>query len=112
MKTMIYICFRGGRYEDKRLPAPWDDAAWKTWKAEKPLTPWGTIPVLDYQGLVIGQSTAASRLTRTENEKLQETRHRVLTFFFKGSLPKSLVLRGRIMLSRLKLTRSSMSSWI
>ena len=77
MKTMIYICFRGGRYEDKRLPAPWDDAAWKTWKAEKPLTPWGTIPVLDYQGLVIGQSTAASRLTRAENVELQGTRQRV-----------------------------------
>ena len=67
----------GGRYEDKRLPAPWDDAAWKTWKAEKPLTPWGTIPVLDYQGLVIGQSTAASRLTRAETVELQESRQRV-----------------------------------
>ena len=67
----------GVRYEDKRLPAPWDDAAWKTWKAEKPLTPWGTIPVLDYQGLVIGQSTAASRLTRAETVELQETRQRV-----------------------------------
>ena len=66
-----------GRYEDKRLPAPWDEAAWKTWKAEKPLTPWGTIPVLDYQGLVIGQSTAASRLTRAENVELQETWQRV-----------------------------------
>ena len=83
VKTII---IRGGRYEDKRLPAPWDDAAWKTWKAEKPLTPWGTIPVLDYQGLVIGQSTAASRLTRAETVELQESRQRVLTLFLKGSL--------------------------
>ena len=40
------------------------------------MTPWGTIPVLDYQGLVIGQSTAASRLTRTETVELQESRQR------------------------------------
>ena len=50
------------RYEDKRLPTPWED--FKTWKAEKPLTPWGTVPVLNYDGLVIGQSTAANRLNK------------------------------------------------
>ena len=44
------------------------------------------------------------------NYRKHSKEHRPL--FLKGSLPKSLVLRGRIMLSRLKLTRSSMSSWI
>ena len=59
------------RYQDKRLPAPWDDV--KPWKAEKPLTPWGTVPVLDYDGVVIGQSTAANRSAKTMIKTLTNT---------------------------------------
>jgi len=60
----LLLALAGKKYEDKRLPAPWDDV--KPWKAEKPLTPWGTVPVLDYDGVVIGQSTAANRFLAKE----------------------------------------------
>ena len=36
------------------------------WAKEKPLTPWGTVPVLTYEGQTIGQSVAASRLLARE----------------------------------------------
>ena len=36
------------------------------WAKEKPLTPWGTVPVLTYEGRTIGQSVAASRLLARE----------------------------------------------
>ena len=65
------------RYEDKRLPAPWEDV--KTWQAEKPLTPWGTVPVLNYDGIVIGQSTAANRLTETVTKTLTNTMPKTMT---------------------------------
>ena len=36
------------------------------WAKEKPLTPWGTVPVLTYEGQTIGQSVAASRFLARE----------------------------------------------
>ena len=65
------------RYEDKRLPAPWDDV--KPWKAEKPLTPWGTVPVLDYDGVVIGQSTSANRSAKTMIKTLTNNMLKTMT---------------------------------
>ena len=94
------------RYEDKRIPVPWEDV--KTWQAEKPLTPWGTVPVLDYDGLVIGQSTAANRLTNTMTLTYVTT----MIISASGSLPRSLDSLARTMLSRHRPTRWSTSSLI
>ena len=95
------------RYEDKRIPVPWEDV--KTWKAEKPLTPWGTVPVLDYDGLVIGQSTAANRLTKTMT---LASMTKTMIISAPGSLLRSLDSLARTMLSRHRPTRWSTSSLI
>ena len=94
------------RYEDKRIPVPWEDV--KTWQAGKPLTPWGTVPVLDYDGLVIGQSTAANRLTKN----MTLTSLTTMIISTPGSLPRSLDSLARTMLSRHRPMRWSTSSLI
>jgi len=49
----------GIKYEDKRIE--------KTdWPAFKPTTPWGSVPILEVDGKVVGQSLAIARLVAKE----------------------------------------------
>merc|ERR1712198_640729 len=49
----LVLAYAGAKYEDVRLPAPWD--------APKPTTPYGQCPLLEWDGEVIAQSMAITR---------------------------------------------------
>merc|ERR1711915_237309 len=46
----LLLAYAGAKYENKRIPAPWDDMA--PWTALKPNTPWGQLPILEVDGEV------------------------------------------------------------
>jgi len=50
----MVLAYAGVPFEDRRI----DQDQWKKMKAE---TPWGSLPILEYDGQVIGQSKAVSR---------------------------------------------------
>merc|ERR1712173_108412 len=60
----LLLAYAGAKYEDERLPAPWDNMA--PWAALKPNTPWGQLPLLSWDGEVIAQSMACSRFLARE----------------------------------------------
>merc|ERR1712001_613102 len=49
----------GAKYDDVRLPAPWDNP--KPWATLKPTTPYGQCPLLEWDGEIIAQSMAITR---------------------------------------------------
>merc|ERR1712154_40127 len=55
----LLLAYAGSKYEDERLPAPWDNMA--PWTTLKPNTPWGQVPLLSWDGEVIAQSMACAR---------------------------------------------------
>ena len=55
----LVLAYAGAKYDDVRLPAPWDNP--KPWAALKPTTPYGQCPLLEWDGEVIAQSMAITR---------------------------------------------------
>ena len=55
----LVLAYAGAKYEDVRLPAPWDNP--KPWADLKPNTPYGQCPLLEWDGEVIAQSMAITR---------------------------------------------------
>merc|ERR1712117_24207 len=53
----IMLAYGGIKYEDERIPPPWDPTS--TWASLKPTTPFGQLPVLNWDGVEICQSMAA-----------------------------------------------------
>ena len=51
----------GKKFEDYRLPLPFEEEGRAGWIELKPTLPWGTLPVMEYGGLVLGQSLAINR---------------------------------------------------
>merc|ERR1712168_55826 len=85
----LLLAYAGSKYEDERLPAPWDNMApcslgqhgsllpgttwlpapWDNmapWTTLKPNTPWGQVPLLAWDGEVIAQSMACARFLARE----------------------------------------------
>ena len=62
-RSPIYLCsFKAGvEYEDKRLAAPFDEAAAAAWQAFKPTTPFGQLPMLTVDDVVVCQSMTVAR---------------------------------------------------
>jgi len=60
----LLLAQAGKKFEDNRLPPPWVDPT--PWTELKPKTPWGTVPLLEYDGVVIGQSVACARFLAKE----------------------------------------------
>ena len=52
------------KFEDKRIPAPWDDM--ENWQKIKPTTPFGQVPLLEVDGEQISQSIAIARYCAKE----------------------------------------------
>ena len=57
----LVLAYAGAKYDDVRLPAPWDNP--KPWAALKPTTPYGQCPLLEWDGEEIAQSMAITRST-------------------------------------------------
>jgi len=55
----LVLAYAGAKYDDVRLPAPWDNP--KPWATLKPTTPYGQCPLLEWDGEVIAQSMAITR---------------------------------------------------
>merc|ERR1711874_485743 len=55
----LLLAYGGVKYEDERIPPPWDPTS--TWATLKPTTPFGQLPVLNWDGVEICQSMAAAR---------------------------------------------------
>merc|ERR1712203_904765 len=55
----LVLAYAGAKYDDVRLPAPWDNP--KPWATLKPTTPYGQCPLLEWEGEVIAQSMAITR---------------------------------------------------
>merc|ERR1712212_1297066 len=55
----LVLAYAGAKYDDVRLPAPWDNP--KPWAALKPTTPYGQCPLLEWDGEEIAQSMAITR---------------------------------------------------
>merc|ERR1711970_1003850 len=62
--SRLLLAYAGKQYEDNRITPFWEDPA--PWTALKPTTPWGTMPLLEYDGVVIGQSMAVARFLAKE----------------------------------------------
>ena len=62
--SRLLLAYAGAKYEDERLPAPWDNMA--PWTALKPQTPWGQVPLLSWDGEVIAQSMSCARFLARE----------------------------------------------
>merc|ERR1712012_266326 len=54
----LLLAYGGIKYEDERIPPPWDPSS--TWSTLKPTTPFGQLPVLNWDGVEICQSMAAA----------------------------------------------------
>ena len=83
-RSPIYLCsFKAGvEYEDKRLAAPFDEAGAAAWQAVKPTTPFGQLPMLAVDGVVVCQSMTVARymyiiLIRYVIHKSETRDHRV-----------------------------------
>jgi glutathione S-transferase len=60
----LILAQAGQKYDDVRLPAPWDNIA--PWQEMKPKTPFGQLPVLCFDGVEIAQSMAVARFLGRE----------------------------------------------
>ena len=60
----LLLAYGGIKYEDCRIPPPWDPAT--TWPAMKPNTPFGQLPILNWDGEEICQSMACARFLARE----------------------------------------------
>jgi len=60
----LLLAYGGIKYEDCRIPPPWDPAT--TWPALKPNTPFGQLPILNWDGEEICQSMACARFLARE----------------------------------------------
>merc|ERR1711878_222976 len=60
----LLLAYGGIKYEDERIPPPWDPTS--TWASLKPTTPFGQLPVLNWDGVEICQSMAAARFIASE----------------------------------------------
>ena len=60
----LLLAYGGIKYEDCRIPPPWDPAT--TWPAMKPNTPFGQLPILNWDGEEICQSMACARFIARE----------------------------------------------
>merc|ERR1712121_573910 len=58
----LLLAFGGIKNEDERIPPPWDPKS--TWGSVKPTTPFGQLPVLEWDGEVLCQSMACARFAR------------------------------------------------
>ena len=76
----LVLAYAGAKYEDVRLPAPWENP--KPWADLKPNTPYGQCPLLEWDGEVIAQSMAITRFFPNLF---------IILWQFSGSLQHSLV---------------------
>ena len=60
----LLLAYGGIKYEDERIPPPWDLTS--TWSSLKPTTPFGQLPILNWDGVEICQSMAAARFIARE----------------------------------------------
>ncbi|XP_023324653.1 glutathione S-transferase 1 [Eurytemora carolleeae] len=60
----LILAQAGAKFEDIRIPAPWDDM--EGWQKMKPTTPYGQIPLLEVDGEVISESVAIARYCARE----------------------------------------------
>merc|ERR1711955_196525 len=60
----LLLAYGGLKYEDERIPPPWDPAS--TWSTVKPTTPFGQLPLLQWGDEVICQSMACARFVARE----------------------------------------------
>merc|ERR1711955_177621 len=60
----LLLAYGGLKYEDERIPPPWDPAT--TWSTVKPTTPFGQLPLLQWGDEVICQSMACARFIARE----------------------------------------------
>merc|ERR1712058_120083 len=60
----LLLAYGGLKYEDERIPPPWDPAS--TWGTLKPSTPFGQLPLLQWGDQVICQSMACARFIARE----------------------------------------------
>jgi len=60
----LLLAYGGIKYEDERIPPPWDPAT--TWPTLKPTTPFGQLPILNWDGEELCQSMACARFVARE----------------------------------------------
>eukprot|EP00091_Calanus_sinicus_P025019 TRINITY_DN9304_c0_g1_i1.p1 TRINITY_DN9304_c0_g1~~TRINITY_DN9304_c0_g1_i1.p1 ORF type:complete len:203 (-),score=76.24 TRINITY_DN9304_c0_g1_i1:55-663(-) len=60
----LLLAYGGVKYEDERITPSWEDPA--PWAALKPTTPYGQLPLLSWDGVVITQSMACARFVAKE----------------------------------------------
>jgi len=60
----LLLAYGGVKYEDERIPCPWDDP--EPWAAKKGTTPWGQMPLLMWNGNLICQSMTICRFLARE----------------------------------------------
>merc|ERR1712018_476059 len=60
----LLLAYGGIKYEDERIPPPWDPTS--TWSTLKPTTPFGQLPILNWDGVEICQSMACARFIARE----------------------------------------------
>merc|ERR1712012_791873 len=60
----LLLAYGGIKYEDERIPPPWDPSS--TWSTLKPTTPFGQLPVLNWDGVEVCQSMACARFIARE----------------------------------------------
>ena len=60
----LLLAYGGVKYEDERINASREDPG--PWVALKPTTPYGQLPVLSWDGVVISQSMACARFVANE----------------------------------------------
>ena len=60
----LLLAYGGIKYQDDRIPPPWDAAT--TWPTLKPKTPFGQLPLLKWDDEVLCQSMACARFIARE----------------------------------------------
>merc|ERR1712168_181021 len=60
----LLLAYAGVKYEDIRIPAPWDNPS--PWASMKPSTPYGQVPLIQWNGEIIAQSMAIARFLAAE----------------------------------------------
>jgi len=60
----LLLAYGGIKYEDERIPPPWDPAT--TWSTLKPTTPFGQLPILRWDDEELCQSMACARFIARE----------------------------------------------
>jgi len=69
----LILAQAGVEYEDKRLAAPFDEAGAAAWQAVKPTTPFGQLPMLAVDGVVVCQSMTVARFLAREHGLVGKT---------------------------------------